>query len=413
MAAAWAEELSGELVASNENPDALDDLEWLDLEADAMVGLTRKEHVDEVVKRLLQSGKAYLCYCSSAEDREMPPNPSGDPEDVLYDNRHRDLNAEQRKALKKSGRLSSVRLIVEEPRAELTDSFGRSLGRRPPHDFMVVDRTKQPSAAVRRVADILRAGSTHVVFDDTETSVPAQVLSILEALEHDLEGTLAVPSWPGPDVAPPTMGELRSQGYLAPVVKAWLAELLWGQPAAGSPSALLEAAEPWTAEALAERNGAHIRDLSPSQLAHTLGEHLTRRGYPFLDREPEWQERFAEVVQRSLKTLGDAEPMAAALLQASVDYDRQTAAELRRPEASELLDTFEAAIASLEGQEEPDWHGLIRGLRRQVPAPARALSTLRVIMTGQREGPPLRPVLTLLGVEGCRARIAKARRYAS
>lgn len=413
MAAAWAEELSGELVASNENPDALDDLEWLDLEADAMVGLTRDEHLDEVVKRLMESGRAYLCYCSSAEDREMPPNPSGDPEEVLYDNRHRDLNAEQRKALKKSGRLSSVRLIVDEPGAPLQDSFGRPLGKRPPHDFMVVDRSKQASAAVRRVADILRAGSTHVVFDDTDSTLPGQVFAILEVLGHELEGTLAVPSWPGPGVAPPTMGELRGQGYLAPVVRSWMAELLWGEPEPGSAAALLEAAEPWSAEALAERNGAYIRDLSPAQLAHTLGEHLTRRGYPFLDREPEWQQRFAEVVQRSLKTLGDAEPMAAALLQASVDYDRQTAAELRRPEASELLDTFEAAISAVEGQEDPDWHGLIRDLRRKVPAPARALGTLRVIMTGQREGPPLRPVLTLLGVEGCRARIAKARRYAS
>ena len=51
--------------------------------------------------------------------------------------------------------------------------------------------------------------------------------------------------------------------------------------------------------------------------------------------------------------------------------------------------------------------------RNEVDIPGRALSTIRVVLTGERTGPNLAVLTTLLGEADTRNRLEKARKYRS
>jgi len=418
VGAAWMQQLSGEVVASNENPIAIDDLEWLDIEVDAMVSTVKPNQIQEMVDKLVADGKAYVCYCSSAEEREMRPNPSGDPEDAFYDNRHRLLTDDQRKAMKKSGRVPSVRLIEDSPGTPWTDLRGESLGAHPPHDFLIVGRDKQPTEAMKRAVEFVRGNATHLVLDAGCASMAGQMLTILEALGSLPTAVLAVPGWPPVGTEAPSLGELQASGYLPHPLRDELAATIWGPDVSldkldvDSVTAPSGQEEPWTLDGMAERHGAALRDMPIPELASALVAYLTTRGFPIMEREYTWQQRFARRVRSSARILQDAEPLASIILTSTVDHDRSATMLLRRPESQDLIGVVEQILDEQAEVEEPNWREVVRDLRQRVDRPGRAMSTLRLILSGQKEGPSLPTVLDLLGVEGCRSRLEKARRYA-
>ena len=106
----WAWSKKGVLVATDNSPGALEDLEWLAVAPDETVGCETKAATQAMVDQLLAENKAYHCYCTPAELREMPAAPRGYREGTLYDGRCRTLSAQDQKALSKAGRKPTVRL---------------------------------------------------------------------------------------------------------------------------------------------------------------------------------------------------------------------------------------------------------------------------------------------------------------
>ena len=105
----WAWSKKGQLVATDDNLAALEDLGWLEVEPDELVTTKDRAPAQDTVNALIEKRQAYLCYCTPAELREMPAAPRGSREPTLYDGRCRSLSAEDQKALAKAGRKPSGR----------------------------------------------------------------------------------------------------------------------------------------------------------------------------------------------------------------------------------------------------------------------------------------------------------------
>ncbi|MEO0854099.1 MAG: glutamate--tRNA ligase family protein, partial [Cyanobacteria bacterium J06648_11] len=76
----------------------------------------RMERYREVVNQLLDRGLAYRCYCTPAELDEMRAAQKAANKAPRYDNRHRNLTAEQRQTFELEGRQPVIRFIIEEPK---------------------------------------------------------------------------------------------------------------------------------------------------------------------------------------------------------------------------------------------------------------------------------------------------------
>ncbi|RME20876.1 MAG: hypothetical protein D6798_19475 [Deltaproteobacteria bacterium] len=422
----WSRRDDGTVVASVENRSALDDLEWVGIEPDEMAAPANDKRVAEVVDELIDQGRAYRCYCSATELREMSVNPTGFPEPVFYDGRCRKLTAADRAAMEKMGRKPRIRIVMPE---ELPTLDGIDMPR-PKSDFVIVEADGTPNDLFSAVLSPREAGATAMLVDGGRVRELAHWLVIAHVLDWELPDLRVLPPWRAVDTAQAnetpttlTIAALRDAGFVSVALLRAAAEAGWDP---GDATDIDEMAARFSIDdlspdspifdydALKKMNGDLIRKMDRFDKIQVVGEYLERKGYPFMERDPAWQERFVETVTAELDTLADAEAWASILLTSTVDYDREVARTVRNPTTHALIDTFETAMDEVIEGDEADsrtWRRVLSRYRSSATAPGRALSVMRLVLTGQREGPNLTGILTLLGPDGCRGRLEKARRY--
>jgi len=94
----------------------LEGLQWLGLDWDEepIIQSERIETHRAAIQGLLDSGHAYRCYATEAELTEMREHQAATKQAPRYDNRHRDLTAEQQAALLAEGREATVRFRIDD-----------------------------------------------------------------------------------------------------------------------------------------------------------------------------------------------------------------------------------------------------------------------------------------------------------
>lgn len=423
----WARGRGGAVVASTENRSALDDLHWLGIEPDEMAAPVDGRRALEAGQELVAANKAYPCFCSVAELREMTVNPVPFPEQVLYDHRCRKLSLTDRAALERMGRKARVRVIVPEEPREVEGIEAA----RPKADFAIIEQDGTPTALFSAVLSARDAQATDLLVDADRAHELAHWLVVADALGWTLPRLRVFTPWLTPEGAPIgqkpdglTISELRARGFHPQAILATAARAGWDPGAASSlaemgPAFDLDAVQlaspTLDMQAMLTRNGDTLRALDRGDLLAAMSDHLERKGFPFASRDPAWQARFVDAVAKEMTTLSDAEGWAVLLLTSTADYDREVARVLRSTETQELITEFEKAMDKVDnnGEDARSWRVVLADFRRDATAPGRALATMRMVLTGQREGPGLPPILALLGVDGCRQRLEKARRYAA
>ncbi len=423
----WGWSRKGVLVATNDNTAALDDLRWLDIEPDELVDIKQRTSPKEVIEALVEAKLAYPCYCTSAELREMPSAPKGHLEPTLYDGRCRTLSMEDQKILAKAGRKPTLRLRVPD---EMEKSTPKRLAKLLPnkiHDFVVLSADNSPTTALSAVLNDRDAETTHTLLHESDMNHVYQRILIAQALE------LSSPEFSSiPDViqvgttatgsAWQTIASLRDAGYHPSAVRTALLQAGWADALSAplkdqAKDFKLNKLSKKTAEinldALQEANSNVIQDMDSKARVDAVFDHLARRGFAFSERDRRWRTKFVELVVEDLSTLADAENMAGYVLTATVSYDKVGAETLRDKATQNLIDTFESQIKAGKVKSLSDWKSVLAKFRSQVEIPGRALSTIRLVLTGERTGPNLVILATLLGEDGIRHRLEKARKYRS
>lgn len=425
----WARSQGGPVVASVENRAAIDDLEWVGIEPDEMAAPANQKRAAEVCQELVASGRAYPCYCSMAELREMTVNPLGFPEFVHYDGRCRQLGPTDRAAMEKLGRKARIRLIIPEEPVQPADLDAPA----PKADFTILEPDGSPTELFLAILSPREAGATAILVDGARVRELAHWLVVADALDWKIPDLRILPPWldaEGEHLSehPGTwsIAALRDAGFVARAIRIGAARAGWDPGEATDVEAMasgfsidqLSSDSPVADMAALRRlNGEVLARLEPDELTEVMADYLERRGYPFRERDPEWQRRFVRASSGELQTLADAEAWAGIVLTSTVDYDREVARHLRSPSTHALIAEFQKAmdahLGDNLGHEPGDWRAVLNDFRASATAPGRALATMRLVLTGQREGPGLGGILSLLGRDGCQQRLEKARRYTS
>jgi len=420
LGALWAWSEDGLVVSSNENAAALEDLEWLGVEPDAMASAPKRARYDEAAAALEACGAAYRCYCTSGQYREMPASKGG-PEPIVYDGRCGRLKPAERAALEKSGRRYRFRLRPPDDRPDLPEPWSNQPW--PDTDRVLMETDGSPSPAFAAAVDDHAAkADTSLVDGDARTWLVERALIEL-ALGRPLPRVVHIPAFRGTEQS---IAALREGGHPRRALIAALVQGIWSLPRGPLQPDLEDTAETFSLDATqrdgdvtAELDDDGLRALSQetlqaadeADLRATLVEHLTRRGYGIMQHEPEWQDAFCAATRSSLHTLADAERLAAVLTAPTVDYDPSIVRTLSRPYVGAALDWFESQLAAVPDGDIASWRSAIQAFRQDAASPGRALATLRLVVTGHREGPALGPILGLLGHDRCRGRLEKARRH--
>ena len=424
----------------------LEGLQWLGLDWDGEP-VIQSERIGEhraAIQRLLDGGHAYRCFASEAELTAMREQQAAHKQAPRYDNRHRDLSAEQQQAYIAEGRQATIRFRIADA-ASITWSDlvrgemawkGSDLGgdmviaRRAP-----ADQIGDPLYNLVVVVDDIAMAISHVIRGEDHIANTAKQLLLYQVLAAEppvFAHTPLILNQEGKKLSKrdgvTSVSEFRAMGYTAEALANYMTLLGWSPPEGmGERFSLAEAAAVFDFERVNRAgarfdweklnwlNGQVLHGLGPESLRQQLlplwAEHGwgTEPGSAWAD--PAWQIDLCSLIGPSLTLLADGVEQArpffttpeleqAATTQLATDGARAALAALlesllkRLPEAP--LEADQAQALLLEA-------ATAAGVKKGV-----IMKTLRAALLGSLQGPDLLITWLLLHRSGTdRARISR------
>jgi glutamyl-tRNA synthetase len=214
----------------------LEGLEWLGLSHDGQTVFqsTREARHAEVVREMLANGRAYPCYASAEELREMRERAQAEGRPPRYDGRWRDRDPAEAPA----GISPAIRLRApREGETILRDLVqGEVRVNNAELDDMIILRSDgTPTYLHAVVVDDHDMGITHVIRGDDHLTNTFRQIQIYQAMGWDLPEFAHIPLIHGADGAKlskrhgaVSILEFREQGYLPEALCNYLLRLGWG-----------------------------------------------------------------------------------------------------------------------------------------------------------------------------------------
>ncbi|MEY9838978.1 glutamate--tRNA ligase [Streptacidiphilus sp. EB103A] len=397
----------------------------------------------DVAAKLLESGHAYHCYCSTEEldARREAARAAGRPSG--YDGHCRGLSAEQIAAYQAEGRKPIVRFRMPDAPITFTDLVRGELTFTPENvpDYGIVRANGAPLYTLVNPVDDALMGITHVLRgEDLLSSTPRQI-ALYGALAE-----LGIATGPTPQFGhlPYVMGEgnkklskrdpqaslnlYRERGFLPEGLLNYLALLGWSLAEDRDRFSMAEMVAAFDlakvnsnparfdlkkAEAI---NAEHLRALAPAEFVRRLIPFLTAAGLFAAEGPTDAQLDLliaaAPLTQERMVVLGEVVGMLGFLFVAPEDFalDPADAEKVLTPDAAPVLQASIDALEALEGFDPDDIQAALRaalvdGLGIK---PKFAFTPLRVAVTGRRVSPPLFESMELLGREETLRRLRAA-----
>ncbi|NED97952.1 glutamate--tRNA ligase [Phytoactinopolyspora alkaliphila] len=402
----------------------------------------RRELYDDVARKLAEAGKAYPCYCTTAEleERREAARAAGKPSG--YDGHCRSLTPEQIAAFQAEGRESVLRMRTPDETVRFTDLIRGeiSVDQDNLFDYVLVRANGHPLYTLVNPVDDALMGITHVLRgEDLLSSTPRQLVL------HEALRDLGIASGPLPRFGhlPLVTGEggkklskrepesslqlYLDRGFLREGLLNYLALLGWAIGEDREVFSMEEMAEAFDitrvnsnaarfdlkkAEAI---NGIWLRRLPVEELAERMVPHLQDAGlleHPPTPESVEVLRAATPLVQERMAVLDESVGMLGFLFAAddAFQLDAGDAAKVLTADARSVLEAARSALGELETwATEPIQDALkaalVEGLGLK---PRLAFGPVRVAVTGRRVSPPLFESMELLGRERTLARIDAA-----
>lgn len=428
--------------------NVLESLRWLGIDWDEgpevggeygpYIQSQRRDLHDEVVVKLVDSGAAYPCFCTTEEqEARAKARPKGAPSG--YDGQCRDLTDDQRDALRAEGRKSVIRMRVPDGDISFDDLVRGTVTFTSENvpDYAIVRGDGSPLYTLVNPVDDATMGITHVLRgEDLLSSTPRQIV-LYEALAAIGVGSGRTPIF---GHLPIVMGEgnkrlskrdkgsglveYQENGYLPEGLLNYLALLGWAiadDRDVFTMDEMIEAFDILRVNASPARfdpkkclaiNGDHMRRLTPGDFGERLVPHLVAAGLVTDPPSPAQQNlitNLVPLVQERMNTMSEIGDLARFLFVADDELDIADDAGLKA-DSVPTLTAASAALATLTSFdrvsiEEALRVALIDGLELK---PRHAFGPLRAAISGRRISPPLFESLELLGQESSLRRIDQA-----
>jgi glutamyl-tRNA synthetase len=378
------------------------------------------------VEELLESDRAYFCYCTpeELEDRRRAALKRG--ETPGYDGRCRNLTPAERRGFEAEGRPRAVRFAM--PGIDITV---HDLIRGETHfpsddlrDFVVYRSDGTPTYLLAAAVDDVLMKMTHVIRgEDLLPSTPRQ-LQIIEAMGASPPAYAHLPLIVGPDRQPLSKRHgsvavewFRDHGYLPQALVNYLALLGWsydetstffdreGLIAKFELARVSHNPAAFDPEKLRWMNGHYIREAPDGRLAELLATALFEEG---ISAGPETVAAAVPLIKTRMHTLKEGVELVRFLFVDDVEPDAK-AAKMLGTDRAEYLREVASRLEAVEDWTAGEIEGVLRSLKDERELSSnQAFQPIRAAVTGTLVSPPLFESLELLGQQPTLERIRAA-----
>ena len=388
------------------------------------------------VEKLLASGHAYYCWCSTERLAGLRAEQQASKASVTgYDRLCLGKTREERAVLPGFSEAPVVRMLIpDDAPLTFTDVIRGEVSAPRPDDQVILKADGFPTYHLAVVVDDHLMGITHVVRGEEWISSTPKHILLYEFLGLTPPAFAHMPLLRNTDKSKISKRKnpaarlvwFREQGYLPEALRNFL-QLLAYPPVGDSEVASFDefvAGFDWAKvntvgpifdlKKLDWLNGEYIRALAPVELAVRIVEHLEFTGEwaEATDAQRELLRRATPLIQERLGVLSEALPKLAFLFTA--DADLVVADDVRAQLGANAGEVLDASIAALEALEPFAADGIQAALRAALVdglglKPRFAFGPVRVAITGSRVSPPLFESMELLGRESSLTRLRALR----
>ena len=432
----------------------LDSMQWLGLDWDEgprkdgefgpYFQTQRLPIYQEEVKKLLDSGKAYYCFCTAEElarqkeinaQKGLPPRYSGNC---------RSLSPQEIEEKKKTCQSFVIRLRVPEEGETIVNDLIRgrvTFENKIFDDFNIVKSDGFPTYNFASAIDDARMKITHVIrANEHLVNTPRQVL-IYQALGEE------VPQFGHVSVVLDTSGRKMSKrmgdtsvtgyarrGYLPEAVVNFLALLGWSPEGEEEIMDINQLIRAFSLERVSKSpgifdqqkldwvNNQYIRAYDLEKLADLALPFLEQAGLAGAVKSRAWLTYVLDVVRDELNCLEQFPQHVQEFVADTVEVDPELLSQLQQDTAGMVLDEFSRRLRELPlapelPQQQEQVQQLLKQLNKDLKK-AEGISgkavfmPLRVAITGANQGQELYYLIPILGVERVCTRIEASRRQA-
>jgi len=386
----------------------------------------------EYTAKLLESGKAYRCYCTDVEleaERQALMAKGLMPQ---YMGKCRNLSAEEEQKLIAEGRKPTIRFRVPENQiisfhdaVRDTVSFeSNGIG-----DYVIVKSDGLPVYNYAVVLDDALMQITHVIRAEEHLSnTPRQIL-IYEALGLPLPEFGHISLILGKDHSKmskrhgaTSVEQYKALGYLPEAVVNFLALLGWSPPGEQEIFTAAELIELFSLDHVAKNpavfdidklnwiNSHYLKKLDLDTLTEMALPHLKAAGLisEELNAERlEWVKQVVGAVRDYVSFAAQIPEHAAVFFHDDVTMENdETAQILKDPDVVRVMDEFLAKLSAMENITGEQVQATLKVIGKELKLGGKKVfMPVRVALTGQMHGPELASLIPLLGIERTMARI--------
>jgi nondiscriminating glutamyl-tRNA synthetase len=422
----------------------LESLRWLGIDWDEGIGVDggagpyrQKERLHlyrPYTEKLLETGRAYHCYCSEEELEAERQELLAKDELPRYLGKCRNLSQQEKEELCAQGRKPVVRFRVPENELIVVDDLVRGrvefesngIG-----DFIIVKSDGIPTYNFAVVLDDALMDITHILRGEEHLSnTPRQVL-IYQALGFAMPAFAHISLILGEDRSKmskrhgaTSVVQYRNQGYLPQALVNFLALLGWSPEGEQEIFTIEELAERFTLQRVSKSpavfnfeklrwmNAHYLRELPAAQIAEMVLPHLAAAGLMEASPSPErmsWLEAVAEAMRERLEFGAQAAEQMGIFFGETIAFDEQDE-EARQVMALEtspaVMKALREKALTAENWDTETVRSLLKDVGKELGVKGKALfMTVRVAISGQSHGPDLNALLTLLGPQNVARRL--------
>ncbi len=420
-------------------------LEWLGVDWDEgpdvggpFAPYVQSERLDiytEQINRLLDSGRAYRCFCTPEEldERREIMRARGIP--PRYDGRCAHLPDDQVESLLAEGRPYCVRFRVEETGSTVIRDIVRGevsfenalLG-----DFVIRKTSGYPTYHMAVVVDDYLMQISHVIRAEEHLANTPSHVQLMDALGFERPLYAHLPLILGPDKTKLSkrhgainLLDYREQGFLPEAMRNFLAIIGWS---AGAEQEILDMDEliaKFTLEGVSKSsgvfdlekavwlNGEYLKAIDAERLTEILLPLLREKGLfedDPTDARMAWLIAVVDLMKERTRLLTDFITWGSYFFTDEFIYDNKARKKwLSREDVPDRLDMLAERLADVQVWDVDAIEAAIRGLAEELGVGAgQIIHPCRSAVTGQTIGPSLFHLLELLPQETVVARLVRA-----
>lgn len=411
--------------SSRESVNAiLEGMSWLGLEYDKgpFFQTERFDRYGEVIRDLLDQGRAYRCYCSREELEQRRAEQMANKQKPRYDGRCRDRTdvVEGVDPVIRFRNPDSGEVVIDDLIKGRIVIDNRELD-----DLIIARSDGTPTYNLTVVVDDLDMGVNYVLRGDDHVNNTPRQINILTAMGAELPRYAHVPMILGADGGrlskrhgAVSVMQYRDDGYLPEAVLNYLVRLGWssGDREVFSTdemirlfelSAVNKAPSTFNPEKLLWLNHHYIKTLSPERVAHHLGWHLGQLGID--PAEGPAMEDVIVAQRERCRTLVEMAQASAFLYRDFETYDPKAARKNLTPDAVAVLDCLHQKLSDTGAWEAEAIHQQVEAAVAQLGVKfGKVAQPLRVAVCGTTASPSIDVTLALLGPGRTLSRIQAA-----